>query len=97
MFFSQGGNQFAGYNKVSLLANAISLPAFMALIVGSKPAKPTMAVSTISISGWVTILYSLVPAITFTGKWASASFTCWYLLSSQMMAYCGTNSNACSQ
>ena len=83
--------------RVSLFASAISLPAFTAAMVGRNPAKPTIAVNTISISGWVTkFITSSIPAKTLMLLFFNASFTCKYFDSSQITTYFGSNLNACS-
>ena len=80
---------------VSLLARAMALPAFMALIVGRKPEKPTIAVTTMSIGPdstiWQTASY---PPYTFIGRSARASFSLGYLLSSAITTASGINLRA---
>ena len=63
--------------SVSLLARAIAFPALMALMVGFKPQKPTMAVSTMSIaSSFTTSSMALLPCHTLMDRSLRASFSC---------------------
>ena len=82
--------------KVSLLARAMALPARMALTVGRKPAKPTMAVSTMSISAFATTWQrASLPQNTLMGRWAKASRTKSYWPSSAITTVSGLNCRAC--
>ena len=81
---------------VSLLASAMALPAFMALIVGRRPENPTIAVTTMSMGFDSTIWHiDSYPPYTFIGRSASASFSLGYLLSSAMTTASGMNLRAC--
>ena len=83
--------------SVSLLARAICFPAFTARKVGSKPEKPTMAVTTVSIEPIsTTCAMASHPAYTLIGSWARASRTCSYLASLLMITTFGKNLRACS-
>lgn len=82
--------------SVSLLANAMALPALIAAMVGRKPAKPTMAVSTMSICVLSTTWHRASgPAYTFIGRSDSAWDTVVYLSSLAMTTVSGLNSRAC--
>lgn len=82
--------------SVSLLANAMALPALIAAMVGRKPAKPTIAVSTMSICVLSTTWHRASgPAYTFIGRSDSAWDTVVYLSSLAMTTVSGLNSRAC--
>ena len=82
--------------SVSLLARAMVLPALMASTVGRKPEKPTMAVSTTSMSPEVTTwLMASAPAYTLIGKSERASCTILYCVSSAITTVSGLKARAC--
>ena len=83
--------------RVSLFAKAIFFLALMASIVGSNPAKPTKAETTISTDGIVTTSHNAEePAYTFTSVSANASRSCSYLSSLAITTASGLNFLACS-
>ena len=83
--------------RVSLLARAITFPAFIAAIVGLRPLNPTNAVRTMSMSSAPTRLQTeSIPAKTLMSFGWRASATFRYLSSLQITAAFGLNSRACS-
>ena len=82
--------------RVSLLANAMVLWAWMAWTVGRSPAKPTIAVRTISMFSFSTTSQrACSPLYTLMSVSANASLTWLYLSVSAMTTVSGENSRAC--
>ena len=83
--------------SVSLFARAIALPALIASMVGFRPEKPTIAVSTISIfCSCTTSSMALLPHHTLMGRSLRAAFSCSYFCSFAITTTSGIKRRACA-